>query len=68
MKVTIERVSNGFIITTPANIMRVEKTLTDAMNQLLIIFKGLSPYFSGNSFGQVVIYTNKEDIPENQTL
>jgi hypothetical protein len=57
--VTIEQAGNGYIIRTD-DILEIETTLEGVFNRLLMHFENLSPTFTGEYFGNVVIFRRDE--------
>jgi hypothetical protein len=57
--ITIERADNGYIIRSDET-LEVETTLEGIFNRLLSHFEGLSPTYTGEYFGNVVIFRRDE--------
>lgn len=54
MKIEIEKVSNGYIIQSDVN-KEVHESLDNVLDHLLSVFEGRSRYFTGDSYGKVII-------------
>lgn len=63
-KITIESVSNGYVVEYTAT-KYVYKTSEEVFDALLQSFEGLSPSFIGKSYGKVIIERGKEDGSDN---
>ena len=55
--ITIEKVSNGYIVIDNRGQRKVFLALQEVFDYLLLHFEGLAVSFSGELFGQVIINT-----------
>ena len=51
----IEKIDNGYLITDECRIKRKADTLEEVFDWILLHFGGRGKYFSGDSFGKVII-------------
>jgi len=58
---TIEKVSNGYIVRT-AHRTEVYTDLVKVFETALLHFEGKGKYFGGDSFGRVVIETSGQEV------
>lgn len=57
----IEKVSNGYIVSTRYGSKTICKTLDEVFQYLLLQFEGRSKFFSGCSYGYVHIFKEPDE-------